>query len=219
MLENTETRKIQAMVRLTAMVGGPLFLLTVILHPARDGDDIAVHPEWYAFTHSMEAISLLIQAMCLAGVLALSVRGFGSRRLGALSTALSGTILWFGLIVFDGGHNPVTARYAPDLVHTSGDLDVEAGVIVIAANILFPLGCVLLALLLNREGQRGMGLLLGFGGVLYALGGTIALFGFGPHSMVTSVFEIAGAAPYALGFVLLGRFAGQLHQHPMRSPA
>ncbi|GAA0355101.1 hypothetical protein GCM10009530_00220 [Microbispora corallina] len=199
------TRYMRMMVNLTAMIGGPLFLLTVILHPARDGHDIAAHAQWYAFTHSMEAISLLVQATCLAGVLALGMREFGSRGLAALYTALAGTMLWFGLIVFDGGHNPVTAKYAPDLVHTSKDIDVEGGIIVLAANIVFPLGYVLLALLLNRYGQRLTGLLLGFGGVVYAIGGTAALFGFGPHSMVTSVFEIVGAAPYAVGYVLLGR--------------
>ena len=46
-----DTRYVRTMVRLTAMIGGPLFLLTVILHPARDGHDIAAHAEWYAFTH------------------------------------------------------------------------------------------------------------------------------------------------------------------------
>jgi hypothetical protein len=199
------TAYVRTMVKLTALVGGPLFLLTVILHPARDGHDIAAHAEWYAFTHSMEAISLLIQATCLAGVLALGLRRLGPRGLTALYTALVGTILWFGLIIFDGGHNPVTARYAPDLVHTSADLDIEGGIVVAAANIAFPLGYVLLAFVLNRFGQRWTGLLLGSGGVLYAIGGTAALFGFGPHSMITSVFEIAGAAPYALGYVLLGR--------------
>ncbi|WP_426502972.1 hypothetical protein ACPPVO_35800 [Dactylosporangium sp. McL0621] len=198
------------MVKLTAMIGGPLFLLTVILHPARDGHDIAAHAGWYAFTHSMEAISLLIQATCLAGVLALSTRRHGSRGLAAVYTALVGTILWFGLIVYDGGHNPATAKYAPDLVHTSADVDIEGGIIVLAANILFPLGYVLLALLFNRHGQRGTGLLLGLGGVLYAIGGTAALFGFGPHSMITSVVEIAGAAPYALGYVMLGRAGGRI---------
>jgi hypothetical protein len=200
-----DTRSVRMTVKLTALIGGPLFLLTVIVHPARDGKDIAAHAGWYAFTHSMEAISLLVQATCLAGVLALSVRRFGSRGLPALYTALAGTILWFGLIIFDGGHNPVTAKYAPDLVHTSKDLDVEGGIIVLAANVFFPVGYVMLALLLGRYGQRWTGLLLGFGGVVYAIGGTAALFGFGPHSMVTSVFEIAGAAPYAFGYVLLGR--------------
>ncbi|MFF5289620.1 hypothetical protein [Paractinoplanes globisporus] len=207
-----DTRLVRAIVRLTATIGGPLFLVTVILHPARDGHDIAAHAGWYAFTHSMEAISLLIQAICLAGALALGMGGLRARGLAAWFTALAGTVLWFGLIVYDGGHNPVTARYAPDLVHTSGDLDVEGGIIVLAANVLFPLGYVLLAMQLNRSGQRWTGLLLGFGGVLYAIGGTVALFGFGPHSMVTSVLEIAGAAPYAFGYLMLGRSGGQIHR-------
>ncbi|MBB2745768.1 UNVERIFIED_ORG: hypothetical protein FHR35_005631 [Microbispora rosea subsp. rosea] len=207
-----DTRYVRVMVRLTAMIGGPFFLLTVILHPARDGHDIAAGAQWYAFTHSMEAISLLVQAICLAGVLALVMNRFGPRGLTTLYTALAGTMLWFGLIVFDGGHNPVTARYAPDLVHTSKDIDIEGGIIVLAANIVFPLGYVLLALLLNRSGQRWTGLLLGFGGVVYAIGGTASLFGFGPHSMITSVIEIIGAAPYALGYVLLGRTFGRARQ-------
>ncbi|MFI7035353.1 hypothetical protein ACIBI0_01565 [Microbispora rosea] len=206
------TQYVRAMVRLTAMIGGPFFLLTVVLHPARDGHDIAAGAQWYAFTHSMEAISLLIQATCLAGVLALVMNRFGPRGLTTLYTALAGTMLWFGLIVFDGGHNPVTAKYAPDLVHTSKDIDIEGGIIVLAANIVFPLGYVLLALLLNRYGQRLTGLLLGFGGVVYAIGGTASLFGFGPHSMITSVIEIIGAAPYALGYVLLGRTFGRARQ-------
>jgi hypothetical protein len=212
------TRRVRMMVKITAMIGGPLFLLTVILHPARDGHDIAAHAEWYAFTHSMEAISLLVQATCLAGFLALGMREFGPRGLPALYTSLVGTILWFGLIIFDGGHNPVTARYAPELVHTSADLDVEGGIIVLTANILFPLGYVLLAVLLNRYGQRWTGLLLGFGGVVYAIGGTAALFGFGPHSMITSVIEIVGAAPYAIGYVMLGRAFGrdqQMYDQPL----
>jgi hypothetical protein len=208
----TESRYVQAAVRFTAMVGGPLFLLTVVLHPARDGHDIAAHAEWYALTHSVEAISLLIQATCLAGVLALGMRRLGVRGLTALYTALVGTMLWFGLIIFDGGHNPVTAMYAPDLVHTSGDIDIEGGMIVLTANIGFPLGYILLAITLNRLGQRWTGLLLGFGGVVYGLGGTAALFGFGPHSMITSVVEIIGAAPFALGYVLLGRSIGQIQQ-------
>ncbi len=199
------TRRVRRMVRATALVGGPLFLATVILHPARDGHSIAAGAGWYAFTHTMEAISLLVQATCLAGVLALGVRRFAPRGLPALYTALVGTMLWFGLIVFDGGHNPVTARYAPDLVHTSADLDIEGGVIVLTANVLFPLGYVLLAVLLSRYGQRWTGLLLACGGVVYSIGGTVALFGLGSHSMITSVIEIAGAAPYALGYVRLGR--------------
>jgi hypothetical protein len=212
------TRRVRTMVKITAMIGGPLFLITVILHPARDGHSIAAGAGWYAFTHSMEAISLLVQATCLAGVLAVGMSRFGARGLPALYTALVGTMLWFGLIVFDGGHNPVTARYAPELVHTSADLDIEGGIIVLTANVLFPLGYILLAILLNRCGQRWTGVLLGFGGVVYAIGGTASLFGFGPHSMITSVIEIVGAAPYALGYVMLGRAFGR-DQHVSDQPS
>jgi hypothetical protein len=207
-----DNRRVRMMVKLTATAGGPLFLISVVLHPARDGHSIAAGAAWYSFTHSVEAISLLVQAVCLAGVLAAGLGRFGPRGLAAVYTSLVGTMLWFGLIVFDGAHNPVTAKYAPEMVHTSADLDIEGGVIVLTANVLFPLGCVLLGLLLNRYGQRWAGLLLGFGGVVYALGGTAALFGFGPHSAVTSALEIAGAAPYALGYVLLGRTFGRDQQ-------
>lgn len=209
---------VRSVVRLTAMIGGPLFLVTVVLHPARDGHDIAADPSWYILTHTLEAISLLLQAISVAGILALATRRIGSRALGAIFTALVGTILWFGLIVYDGSHNPATAMYAPERVHTSADIDFEGGTIVLAANILFPLGYALFAVLLVRSGRRWTGVLLGFGAVVYALGGTVALFAAGPHSMITSVLEIAGAVPYALGFVLLGLAEGQIPTtHPTRN--
>lgn len=200
----------QSVVRISAIIGGPFFLLTVVLHPARDGNDIAAHAGWYILTHTLEATSLLVLAISIAGVQALATRGLGSRAQAAILTALVGTILWFGLIVYDGSHNPATAMYAPERVHTAADIDVEGGTIVLAANIVFPLGYLLLAVLLARAGQLWTGLLLGFGAVVYALGGTLAIFVLGPHSMITSVFEIAGAAPLALGFVLLGIAGGQI---------
>lgn len=211
---DTDPRFIRSVAKLTGIIGGPLFLLTVIVHPARDGHDIAADAGWYIFTHTMEAVGLLILAICLAGVLALSTRRLRSGGLAAIFTALVGTVLWFGLIVYDGSHNPATAMYAPDRVHTSADIDFEGGTIVLTANVLFPLGYVLLAVLLARYGRRWTGLLLGFGGVVYALGGTVALFGLGPHSVVTSVVEIAGAAPLALGYVMLGRASAQIHRLP-----
>jgi hypothetical protein len=196
---------------MSGIVGGPLFLLTVIVHPARDGHDIAANASWYIFTHTMEAVGLLVLAVCLAGVLALATRRLRSGGLAAILTALVGTVLWFGLIVYDGSHNPATAMYAPDRVHTSADVDFEGGTIVLAANLLFPLGYVLLAALLGRHGRRWTGVLLGFGGIVYALGGTVSLFGLGPHSMVTSVVEIVGAAPLALGYVMLGHASAATH--------
>ncbi|HEX6500032.1 MAG TPA: hypothetical protein VF054_13520 [Micromonosporaceae bacterium] len=196
---------VRSVVRLTALIGGPLFLLTVILHPARDGYHIAAHPTWYEITHLTEAASLLIQAVCLAGVLALVAGRIRRRGLASVYTAIVGTVSWFGLIVFDGSHNPATAKYAPQFVHTSADLDLSATVIVLVANVLFPVGYAMLARMLVRTGARAAGLLLGIGAAVYSLGGTAALLGLGPHSVVTSVVEIAGAAPYALGYVLLAR--------------
>src|SRR4051812_32605728 len=120
-----EPRFIQSVAKLSGIIGGPLFLLTVIAHPARSGHDIAADAGWYIFTHTMEAISLLILTICLAGVLALSTRRLSSGGLAAILTALAGTVLWFGLIVYDGSHNPATAMYAPERVHTSADVDFE----------------------------------------------------------------------------------------------
>jgi hypothetical protein len=37
--------------------------------------------------------------------------------------------------------------------------------------------------------------------------GSVPLFAVGPRSPLTQVLEVAGAVPFALGFVLLGRRA------------
>jgi hypothetical protein len=46
-------------------------------------------------------------------------------------------------------------------------------------------------------------LLVGIGAVVY-WSAAIPLFAVGPRSPVIQLLEVAGAAPYALGFVLLG---------------
>jgi uncharacterized BrkB/YihY/UPF0761 family membrane protein len=122
-------------------------------------------------------------------------------------TVLLGTLLWFGLIIFDGSHNPVMARLAPDIVHTPADLDVGGMIIVLPALLLLPTGYVLLSLLLPRHRMKWPALLLGAGAVVYTIGGLL-IFALGPHSPLTQIFEVAGAVPYALGFVLLGWACG-----------
>jgi len=102
--------------RATAPLGGALFLLGTILHPARDGHGIAAAGRLYAITHDVQAIGLLLQAVALAGMIASAQRS-ARRHVLAAYLALVGTLAWLSLIVFDGAHNPVTARYAPDLVH------------------------------------------------------------------------------------------------------
>jgi hypothetical protein len=81
-----------------------------------------------------------------------------------------------------------------------------SGSIVLPALILFPVGYVLLARLLAGLGATWPGILLGVGAVVYTIGG-LAIFALGPHSPTIQILEVAGALPYALGFVLLGRSA------------
>jgi hypothetical protein len=130
-----------------------------------------------------------------------------------------GTLLWFGLIAVDGTRNPVTAKYAPDVVHTPADLDAGSAIISLPALLVFPLGYVLLALLLTRHGIKWPVLLVGVGAVVY-WSAAIPLFILGPKSPLSQILEVAGAAPFALGFVLLGWLWGQADQqfdHPTSS--
>ena len=188
----------------TALVGGPLFLVAVLLHPARDGIGVHAAGATYGITHGLQAIGLLLQAVCLVSVYAAGVGRFGRRGISAFFSALVGTLLWFGLIAIDGSRNPVVARYAPALVHTGADLEPGVAMIILPALVLFPIGYVMLGRLLVGAGAKRAGILLGVGAVLYVLGG-LCIFALGPHSPLIRTLEISGAVPYALGFVLLGR--------------
>lgn len=203
-----------------AFVGGPLFLLGVLLHPARDGEGVRAAGQLYGITHDMQAIGLLLQAISLISIYVLGTREFGRRGLLAVYAAVVGTLLWFAVILGDGLVNPVTARYAPERVHNAADLDVGAMIIAVPATFLFPVGYVVLARLLARHGSKWPGLLTAIGAVVYVIGG-MSLLAFGPHSPVIQVVEVAGAVPYALGFVLLGLVWGgahQEHRHSIPSP-
>jgi hypothetical protein len=196
--------RLRRMAWVTALVGGPLFLVAVVLHPARDGIGVHAAGAMYGITHALQAMSLILQAVCLVSVYAAGVQRFGRRGIPAFLSALVGTLLWFGLIAIDGSRNPVVARYAPALVHSAADLEPGVAMIILPALVLFPIGYVLLARLLAGVGAKWPGLLLGVGAVLYVLGG-LCIFALGPHSPLIRILEISGAVPYALGFVLLGR--------------
>jgi hypothetical protein len=140
---------------------------------------VGVHAagEAYGVTHAVQAISLMLQAVCLVSVHALGVHRLGRGGVAAFYSALVGTLFWLGLIAIDGSRNPVLARYAPALVHTPADFEPGVGMIVLPALLLFPIGYLLLARLLVGDGAKWPGLLLGVGAVLYTLGG-LSLFGF-----------------------------------------
>lgn len=187
-----------------AVVGAAVFLLGTLLHPARDGHGIAAAGHRYGVTHAIQAIGLLLLAVALADLSARARARQGHRRSTApWLTAMAGTVAWVMLIVYDGAHNPLAARLAPQLVHTSADIDAGGALIVVPALVLFPLGYLLLGSRLFRDGRRWTGALLGLGALVYTLGG-VFIFVLGPHSPVIEAVEIAGATPYALAFVLLG---------------
>ena len=217
--EQDTRRRLGTVAKTTAVTGGPLFLLGVLAHPARDGAGVAAAGQTYGITHGLQAISLPLVAVSLASAYALDPERFGRSGVPAFLAAMVGTMCWFGLIVLDGTRNPVTAKYAPDLVHTPADLDAGSAIITLPALLAFPIGYVLLALLLTRHQARWPGLLVGIGAVVY-WSAAIPLFAVGPHSPLTQLLEVAGAVPYAVGFVLLGRRWGQAEQqldHPASS--
>jgi hypothetical protein len=202
--EQDTRRLLRTVATATALTGGPLFLLGVLLHPARDGAGIAAAGQTYGITHGVEAIGLLLVAVSLVSAYALDAASLGRRGLWAFLAAVVGTLLWFGLIVADGTRNPVTAKYAPELVHTTADFDPGGTIIILPALLVFPVGYVLLGRLLARQGARWPGLLVGVGAVVY-WSGSIPLFAVGPRSPLIQLLEVAGAVPFAIGFVLLGR--------------
>jgi hypothetical protein len=202
--EQDTRRRLRIVATATALTGGPLFLLGVLLHPARDGAGIAAAGQTYGITHGVEAIGLLLVAVSLVSAYALDAASLGRRGLWALLAAVVGTVLWFGLIVADGTRNPVTAKYAPELVHTTADFDPGGAIIILPALLVFPVGYVLLGRLLARQGARWPGLLVGVGALVY-WSGSIPLFAVGPRSPLIQLLEVAGAVSFAIGFVLLGR--------------
>lgn len=198
------TRRLRTIAQATAISGAVTFLGAVVIHPERDGIHIHEVGQFYGLTHGLEAVGLILQVISLCSILVLGVSRLRACDLTGLYTAVLGTIWYFGLIVVDGTRNPVTAKYAPQLVHTPKDLDTGTAIIVLPALLLFPLGYILLGVLHRRHGAPWIGLLLGAGAVIYTTGG-LAIFGLGPSSPAIEVLEVLGALPYTLGFILMAR--------------
>ncbi|WP_435192566.1 hypothetical protein [Nonomuraea sp. bgisy094] len=188
--------------RTTALIGGPVFLLGTALHPARDGQSVAAVGQLYGLTHDLQALGLVLQAVSLVGILASRVVTLGRRGPLGWYAAILGTLTWFGVIVFDGSHNPAVARYAPEIVHTPADLGAGGALLVLPALLLFPLGYAVLGVLLGRHGRGWPGLLLGLGAIVYTVGGLV-VFVAGPHSPLIQSLEVVGAALYAAGYIAL----------------
>jgi hypothetical protein len=184
---------------LTAVFGGLAFVAGVVLHPGRSGWEIAAAPQ-YALVHEVIALGLALQLAALVGLRVLFADRLG-RGAWAFWLVSAGQLLWFALIMFDGSHNPVMARLAPELVHTPADADVVTLLFVAPALILFPAGHAAWARVLQRTARLPAlpAVLETVGAVVYAYGG-ISIFLLGPASPVISVAESVGAVLLAVGF-------------------
>lgn len=183
---------------MAALVGAPLFLVGTVLHPVRDGEGIARVGDTYGVTHGIQAIGLLLVGVALANLILVG----RPRSVVPGNAALFGTLWWLGLLVYDGAHNPATAQYAPELVHTSAGLQPGGALLVVPALVLFPLGYAWLGRSLVQGGLRWPGRLLAGGAVTYTVGGTL-LFPLGPLSPLIQPLEVVGAFAFTLGLVLL----------------
>src|ERR1700733_4233885 len=85
-------RRLRMITKVTAFLGGPLFLLGTVLHPARDGWGMARVGQLYGVTHDIQAAGLLLQALSLAGMLALGTRVRSRRDLAGWYAGLVGTL-------------------------------------------------------------------------------------------------------------------------------
>jgi hypothetical protein len=192
-------RRIALTTWLTALFGGLAFALGVVLHPGRTGWEIAAAPQ-YALVHEVIALGLALQLAALVGLRVLFADRLG-RGTWTFWLVFAGQLLWFALIIFDGSHNPVMARLAPEIVHTPADRDGATLLIVVPALLCFPAGHAAWGVTFYRAARLpALPLFLAaVGACVYAYGG-ISIFILGPASPVISIAEIAGAVLFAFGF-------------------
>lgn len=185
-----------------ALAGAGFFLVGTVLHPARDGAGVLEAGPLYGFTHSLQAVGLVFVGVAIANLTIARVDTSGVS--GAGNLALIGTMWWLALIVYDGAHNPATAAYAPELVHSPDGLEPGAGLIVGPALILFPAGFIWLGRALARGGHGASGWLMGGGALTYTIGGAM-IFPLGPESALIQAFEVLGVSAHTVGLVLMAR--------------
>lgn len=176
-----------------------------MFHPLRDGTSILNSGVFYGAIHNVGVFGLMFQLFGLVGLYIREADAMGQRGLTALIVVFFGQVLYTCLLAVDGLRNPLLAKYAPQIVHTTADFDPNALVIVLPALVLFFLGYIVFGTsLLYAKAQPRLGsLLITIGAPVYIIGG-INIFILGPASPLVSLIEIAGAIPLGLGHILLG---------------
>jgi hypothetical protein len=65
MRDREVVRSLRRLAAVTGWTGGPLLLLGVILHPAREAAGIRAAGQVYGLTHGLQVLSLMLIAVCL----------------------------------------------------------------------------------------------------------------------------------------------------------
>jgi hypothetical protein len=199
--------------RRAALLGGLVFAIGVLLHPARDGAGVLAAGARYGLVHDLIAFGLVLQVLALVGLYASIGHTLGRAGWRAFVVALLGLVLWVALIVGDGMYNPVLARLDPALVHAAdqGDRATAASLALLAvpALLAFPTGYASWARVLRRRGlvPGWAAALTTTGAVLYAVGGGVGILLFGPASAVVPIAEGVGAVALAIGGTRLAQAA------------
>lgn len=191
--------------RFAGIVGGILFATAVVLHPLRDGINVRSSGDSYLAIHILGVLGLILQAFALVGLYVQQADAMG------LSGLMSFVVVFFGQVLFacvqmgDGILNPLLAKYAPQLVHSTADANPILLLIALPGLGLFLVGYILFGLsMLRTKLQSQLGsLLMTIGAPIYIIGG-LSLSVFGPASPAVTWIESAGALPLGLGYILLG---------------
>ena len=193
-----------------SILGGLLFGVAIVLHPLRDGISVLNSGDAYGAIHFLGAYGLMFQLLGLVGLYIREAEVIGQRGLRSFIVVFFGQILYIGVLVGDGIMNPLLAKYAPELVHSTSTAHAHANadpglLLALPALGLFFLGYILFGVsLLRAKAQSRLGsLLITFGAPLYIVGG-LSFLVLGAASPIVSLIEIAGAVPLGLGYILLG---------------
>jgi hypothetical protein len=188
--------------RRIGVVGAVLFVAFLAAHPPIDAASVRRAP--YAVIHALGAAAMTMIAVGMLGVTG-SIWG-RVNRLGRLAylMAFVGTVLWVGMLFFDGFVNPVLAVYAPAMVHPGLERMIElygpALSLVGLCLVAFGAGYVGLAIATARDGIVATPV-----AVLLASGAVVFDVGLVAHGLDPLTVERIGGPLFAAGFVLLMR--------------
>jgi hypothetical protein len=163
-----------------SILGGLLFGVAIVLHPLRDAASVLNSGNAYGAIHFLGAYGLMFQLLGLVGLYFQEADAMGQRGLRSFIVVFFGQILYIGVLVGDGIMNPLLAKYAPELVHSTSTAHAPTDpglLIALPALGLFFLGYILFgASLLSAKVQPRLGSwLITIGAPIYIAGG-ISIF-------------------------------------------